>query len=159
MAEGDSSRKKPPVAVVLTLALFALIALVFSLAFAISSARQPAPPAAIASYAPEVAAALEGAVAAKGAQLLEDYQCSVCHLRGEGRVAPLFYGLAERAEKRRPPMPAAQYLYESILSPSAYLVPGYSKIMPANYKARLSPAEIGHIIAHLLTLSAAAQSS
>jgi len=86
-----------------------------------------------------------------GEALLETYQCSICHIQGAGRVAPSFVGIGERAARRRPPLSAAQYLYESIVSPGAYLVDGFTNAMPANFARRLTKAEIGHIIAYLLS--------
>ena len=92
-----------------------------------------------------------------GEALIETYQCSICHIRGAGRVAPSFAGVAERAAKRRPPQSAAQYLYESIVAPGVYLVDGYANAMPANFARRLTQAEIGHIIAYLLSTPADAR--
>ncbi|MCY4145899.1 MAG: cytochrome c [Chloroflexi bacterium] len=100
-----------------------------------------------------VAVALEAASATRGEALIVEYACSVCHITGGGRVAPSFAGIADRAASRRLHMSAGQYLFESIVQPGAYLVAGYANAMPSNFAKRLSQAEIGHIIAYLLTLS------
>ena len=70
---------------------------------------------------------------------------------GGGPRRASFVGVADRAATRRPPLTAAQYLYESIISPGAYLVEGYANAMPANFAGRLTQAEIGRIIAYLLS--------
>lgn len=105
-----------------------------------------------ASYTNELGAALEGADAATGERLVAETDCATCHLIGEGRTAPLFDGLASVAGKRRSPLSAGQYLYEAIVFPAAHLVEGYANAMPNNYGERFSLADIGHMIAYLLTL-------
>lgn len=106
-----------------------------------------------ASYADEVEAALTGADPAIGQRLIAETDCAACHLTGEGRTAPLFDGLASVAGQRRPPLSAEQYLYEAIVSPGAHLLDGYANAMPNDYGQRFSRTDIGHMIAHLLTLS------
>lgn len=140
-------------AVVLAVALLVLVALAFAVAFAATSLPEAASISDIhaQSAATGVAAAMDGASPAQGEALIETYQCSLCHIQGEGRVAPSFSGIAERAATRRPPLSAAQYLYESIISPGAFLVEGYANAMPANFASRLTRAEIGHLIAYLLS--------
>lgn len=139
-------------AVTITIALLVLIATVFAGTFVVAStSKSIAPPAMDArAYATEVAITLAGASAAEGETLIESFQCSVCHILGDERVAPRFEGIAERAKARRPSLTGPQYLYESIAHPGAYLVEGYANAMPANYAQRMSPEEIGHIIAYLL---------
>ncbi len=105
-----------------------------------------------ASYTDELGTALEGADAATGERLIAETDCATCHLIGEGRVAPLFDGLASVAGERRPPLSAEQYLYEAIVFPAAHLVEGYANAMPNAYGERFSLAELGHMIAYLLTL-------
>lgn len=153
MAGSSSTGEGPRLALALAVALLLLVTVAFAFAFAAASLPEPAPTPAVStqSAATDVAAALGGASAKTGEALLETYQCSICHIQGAGRVAPSFVGIGERAAKRRPPMPAAQYLFESIVSPGAYLVDGFANAMPANFARRLSQAEIGHIIAYLLS--------
>ncbi len=105
------------------------------------------------SYAAEVAAALEGADADTGAGLINEYECYTCHVLGDGSQSPLFDGIGKYAAERRPPLSAAQYLYEATIFPGAFIVEGYSDSMPNNYDERLSEQEVGHIIAYLLTLT------
>ncbi len=106
-----------------------------------------------AAYADELQTALAGADAATGARLIAETDCASCHLIGEGRTAPLFDGLASVAGGRRPPLSAEQYLYEAIVFPGAHLLDGYANAMPNDYDQRFSLADIGHMIAHLLTLT------
>ena len=147
---GDSSARP---AVALAVALLLLVTLAFAVAFTATSLPEAASTSDIhaQSAATDVAAAMDGASPAQGEALIEIYQCSLCHIRGEGRVAPSFSGIAERAATRRPSLSAAQYLYESIVSPGAFLVEGYANSMPANFASRLTRAEIGHLIAYLLS--------
>ena len=55
-------------------------------------------------------------------------------------------------------MDAAGYFRESILQPSAYLVPGeqYSadgrSFMPDNYERTLTPEQVDQLVAYLMTL-------
>ena len=104
-----------------------------------------------ASYADELEVALAGADAAIGKRLVAETDCAACHLIGEGRTAPLFDGLASVAGERRAPLSAEQYLYEAIVFPAAHLLDGYANAMPNNYGERFSLADIGHMIAYLLT--------
>lgn len=105
-----------------------------------------------ASYADELQLALTGADAAKGERLISETDCASCHILGEGRTAPLFDGLASVAGERRSPLSAEQYLYEAIVFPGAHLVDGYADAMPNDYGERFALADIGHMIAYLLTL-------
>ena len=105
------------------------------------------------SYAEEVAAALKDADSELGGDLVYELECNLCHLRGDGSQSPLFYGLADIASQRRPPLSAEQYLYEATLYPGLHLVDGYSDAMPNDYDERLTGQQVGHIIAYLLTFT------
>lgn len=153
MAETVSGAQPAKMALAITVALLILFTLVFLGAFvATNVASSTRSPAVVAQqYAPEVAIALGSASAAEGEVLIEAFQCSICHILGDKRVAPRFEGIAERAGNRRAHLGAPQYLFESIVHPGAYLVEGYANAMPGNYADRLSKEEIGHIIVYLLT--------
>ena len=105
------------------------------------------------TYADEVAAALANADSEIGEDLVYDLECNLCHLRGDGSQSPLFFGLADVASERRPPLSAEQYLYEATLYPGLHLVEGYTNAMPDNYDERLTRQEVGHIIAYMLTFT------
>ncbi len=154
MAQTNTKSKQTQAALILTIALLAAVAFVFVIALVISSATNTdAAPINQQSYAAEAAAALKGAVPSAGAALIEDHACIACHALGNGAVAPLFDGIADRAAQQRPPLSAEQYLYESIAHPAAYILEPYANAMPNDYDLRLSQQEIGHIIAYLMTLS------
>ncbi len=148
-------RAKPAIA--LSICLLAAVTATFAIAFVAASASLTPPATAIDehSYAEEVATAMAGSSAASGQTLIAEYGCGACHISGEGRVAPLFAGIGARAARRRPPLSAEQYLFESILYPGALVLDGYANAMPANFRDRLTLTEIGHIIAYLLTLDEA----
>ncbi len=155
MAQKKARSKQSQAAVILTIALFAVVAFVFVIAFIVTSAAAATvpSPANSQSYAAEAAAALEGSSAATGEALVADQNCIACHALGNGALAPLFAGIADRAAERRRPLSAEQYLYEAIMYPGAYVLEAYANSMPNDYDDRLSQQEIGHIIAYLLTLS------
>ena len=102
---------------------------------------------------------MAGADAAIGERLVSETDCATCHMTGDGTTAPLFDGLGSVAGERRPPLSAQQYLYEAILLPAAHLVDGYANAMPNDYGERFSPADLGHMIAYLLTLTAGNEAS
>ena len=95
--------------------------------------------------------------AERGEELFSDTQitrCRRCHsLDGsEFRAGPSLQGVSERAGERIPGMSAVDYLRQSIVSPGAYYVEGYtSKQMPMDYADRLSEEEINDLVAFLLT--------
>lgn len=146
----DARQTRPPLA--FTCALLALAAILTVAAFAAASVPD-ASPATDETDATAVANALSAGSVSAGETLVEAYGCGVCHVKSEGRVAPLFAGIADRAAIRRPGIPAASYLYQSIVSPGAFLADDFANAMPANYRDRLTEAEIGSIIGYLLTLS------
>ncbi len=143
--------------VYIVLGLFLAVALVFLVAFVYSTEVEVSELATGTlvlhpdTYMNEVTSALQGADAARGAEWVKTYACESCHVVGGGQTAPPFAGIADRAQTRRPPLTAMAYLYESITQPNAYHVEGFSAVMPQNYPERLSPREIGDIIAYLLT--------
>jgi cytochrome c551/c552 len=103
------------------------------------------------AYLDTVTALLAGADPAAGPQLVQQYGCAACHREGAvNKIAPSFEGVAARAAARRPPLTAAAYIYESITNPMAFVVAGFSPVMPQNYPQRLSQRELGDIIAYLL---------
>lgn len=141
-ADAQRSQKR------IIIGIIALAGLAFALVMAaiIASVGQP-------SDSEFDSQAMAGADASRGAELSAGQDCGLCHLEGDGSLAPLFTGLADLAPQRRPPLSAEQYLYEAIVNPAAHLVAGYSNAMPNNYGERLSQSEIGHIIAYLLTFT------
>lgn len=146
--------------VILVIGFFILITVIFVVAFVTATesemaAMQSTPSLAEDTYAERVNSLLQSANGDNGAYLVEEYECIACHRLGvTSKIAPAFEGIAERAVTRRPPLTAADYIYESIINPTAYIVEGYQPAMPQNYPDRLSDQELGDIIAYLLTSTA-----
>ncbi len=142
-----------PVYVVIGLLIVFAAFFVYELLSYDPSATAPAEePVSEMAYAERLDALLPGADPANGAVLIETYGCIACHRLGAANnVAPSYEGIAQRAAERRPPMPAAAYIYESIVNPSAYIVDGYPNSMIQNFATQLSDRELGDIIAYLLT--------
>jgi cytochrome c2 len=80
--------------------------------------------------------------------------CINCHaFRPSGlMLGPVISGVGERAGTRVPDLSAAEYLRQSILEPSAFLVPGYGNRMFADYADHFTDQEIADLIAYLETL-------
>lgn len=87
------------------------------------------------------------------------YACATCHsIEPEVRlIGPSQWGVREHAETRVEGESWAQYLYNSIVMPNAYIVeadPPYPEnLMPANYADLLSDQDIYNILAYLATLT------
>src|SRR5215510_899907 len=65
--------------------------------------------------------------------------CEICHRIGQkGTRAPDLAGIGARAGKMKPGMSAKQYIIESLINPSAFVVEGYPPIMPAVDKPPIS---------------------
>ena len=92
-----------------------------------------------------------------GGGALEGGGCQECHsLDGSEKtvanvIAPTWLGISGLAGDRVPGMSAEVYLRESIVDPSAYIVEGYSDLMPKGFKFLLSEEDIDNLVAFLLT--------
>jgi len=99
----------------------------------------------------------------KGRENFENEQrnrCASCHKSdGEG---PSLQGISERAGKRVPGLSAVEYLEQSILEPSAFVVEGYQNRMKVYrivnsdevdymFADMLTQEELDDLIAYLLT--------
>ncbi len=153
MTEAEIQKRRARKRVLAAIVVAAALAFVLVLAAAM---RAAAPRATSGAFGAELTAALSSADADLGAELAQTHECAACHLEGDGSSSPLFTRIADLAALRNPPLSAEEYLYEAILYPGAHLVDGYSNAMPNNYGDRLSQAEVGHLIAYLLTFSQAA---
>ena len=84
--------------------------------------------------------------------------CFACHNLEErqvdvaGQNGPNFADLYERAGSRVADMTAEEYVYESIVNPTAFVVETYENVgkMPANFAEKLSEDEIQALVAWLL---------
>jgi nitric oxide reductase subunit C len=88
-----------------------------------------------------------------GQQLFSQY-CAACHSTvGDAViVGPAMAGVATRAETRVANLGAHDYLVESVLDPSAYLVPGFDDLMPKTWGKTLTGEELDALVAFMLTL-------
>ncbi len=110
----------------------------------------PAPAVAV----PEGGAGAESGTVPDTAQLVAQgkelfVQCEACHGAADG-VGPALTGMGARAATRVAGLSAADYLYQSIVQPGAYLVEGFSNIMPKNYGEQFSEAELQALVAYIL---------
>lgn len=90
---------------------------------------------------------------ARGRQLYRRLDCGRCHyIDGQGgRLAPELTHIGSVAASRRAGMAADGYIRESILSPGAYIVPGYTDVMPRGLARNLSPADLDALVLFLRT--------
>lgn len=96
------------------------------------------------------AAAITGTVAA-GEALYAGLGCTACHsLDGTAGVGPSYLGLGERAAEMLEGYSAEEYVRESILNPCAFVVEGFSCVMPQNYGDQLSPQDLADLVAFTL---------
>jgi len=82
--------------------------------------------------------------------------CRLCHALEPGvqLVGPSLAGIGTRAATRVPGMSAEEYIYQSIVDPDAYVVPGYPPgLMPPDARERLTEEQIQDLVAFLLTLT------
>lgn len=139
--------------VYLTFALLALVTFVFVVVFVIASETPSESTEPQEHYAARVAELLQDADPARGETLIVEMDCAACHvLAAQVGVAPAFDGISERAATRRPPLTAAEYIYESILYPTRFVVEDYAGSMPQDFSERLSEEQLGDIMAYLLSL-------
>jgi mono/diheme cytochrome c family protein len=84
----------------------------------------------------------------QGMQVFLD-QCAACHGAADG-TGPSLGGMGERAATRIPGMSAADYLYQSIVDPGAYTVPGYQNVMPTDFAQTLTSQQISDLVKFIL---------
>ncbi len=102
-------------------------------------------------FAADVETRVRNASPDAGSTLFAQYGCMRCHGTASS-PGPYFVGIGQRAATRRPGYSAAAYIYESITSPNAYVVPGYpAGLMPQNLKEQIPENQIYTLIAWLLT--------
>ncbi len=82
--------------------------------------------------------------------------CLACHsldgsVGGGDQRAPSFQGISERAGDRVPGLSAVEYLRQSIVDPSAYVVEGFEDFMPKSFRILISEEDIDNLVAFLLT--------
>jgi mono/diheme cytochrome c family protein len=109
-----------------------------------------AAPTTEATTAPAETATAPAGDPAAGEQLFAA-NCSFCHGAQNG-TGPALTGMGERAATRIPGMSAADYIHQSIVDPSAYVVSGFpDNVMPKNFGDKFSAQEISDLVAYILT--------
>lgn len=88
--------------------------------------------------------------ASRAEALVESMGCIACHRLGGEKVAPQWTQLMSVAATRQPPLTAAEYIYESIVSPTAYIVESYPASMPQDFSTRLSEQQLADILVYLV---------
>jgi cytochrome c oxidase subunit 4 len=91
-----------------------------------------------------------------GGQLFAQYGCGGCHTvtdipTARGTLGPGLDGLAHRAARRLPGMPADDYIRQAVAAPDAYVVKGYFNLMPS-LREQMQPEEFAVLLSWLLTL-------
>lgn len=134
----------------------------------------PEPAPTVVPVGADITVALPAGDAAAGEAAVTTAGCAACHISvgGAATVGPAWLaagdpngqGIATRAELRLSEADYAgaattpeQYLFEAIVSPNAYLVPGYvgadgKSVMPAIYSTALDAQRLADIIAYLQSL-------
>jgi nitric oxide reductase subunit C len=153
-----------------------LTAFVMNWGLAYEGSELPEPTPAVAGVGTDITAELPAGDAERGEQFaVSPGGCTACHISTGGATLgpdwmasgdPEGQGIGTRAELR---VEAAdytgaaadgdQYLFESIVQPDAYIVPGNAtyapggtSIMPHNYGETLSAEQVADLIAYLQTI-------
>ncbi len=83
------------------------------------------------------------------------FACATCHLADSENtlICPGLQNVGTRAETRVPGMTAVEYLHQSIVDPSAYVVEGFpDNLMPHVFGQVFTEEQINDLIAYLMTL-------
>jgi mono/diheme cytochrome c family protein len=99
--------------------------------------------------------AAQGELLFKG-QVNGQFPCSSCHSLDAGVqiVGPSLAGIATTAATRVEGYTAEQYIHESIVSPSAHIVEGFTSpsLMPATFGQLMTKQDLADVLAFLMTL-------
>lgn len=90
----------------------------------------------------------------RGRKVFEDtkrVRCTACHRLDDKKFfGPSLLGISERAGDRAPDVSAVEYLQQSLLEPSAYLVEGFDHREMKTYKV-VDPDEVDFLMFGMLT--------
>ncbi len=88
---------------------------------------------------------------ARGRQIYRTLDCGRCHvIDGQGgALGPDLTHIGTNAAEREPGVTAEGYIRASIVSPGAYVVPGYNDVMPRGLARNLSPADLDALVRYL----------
>jgi mono/diheme cytochrome c family protein len=112
-----------------------------------------APEEVIAGLPEDVVAALANADPVNGEAVATANGCIACHaiVEGEEKACPTWHNLGNTAVNRVTGEGPANYLYNSIVNPTAYVVSGYTAgVMPAIYADVLTVQDQADIVAFIL---------
>lgn len=156
-------KKKSSKVPMVMIGLVSMLAVVFAFAFIIAS--QSNVPETLdteldeTTYMDEATALVEMGDPREGANLIiNQLACGACHLTGAGNVAPPFDLIAQHAPLREP-LQLESYIYESIIHPHVFLVPGYPNAMPTDYGTSLTEEQLANIMAYLTEVARSAAGS
>ena len=86
-------------------------------------------------------------------EFFQKYGCGACHKHEKGgiagAIAPDLTHVGSIAGKRKPGMNAKDYIRESILNPTAFVVPGMPPIMPPGFGDKMTGGEFEMIVTFL----------
>lgn len=86
-------------------------------------------------------------------EFFQKYGCGACHKHEKGGIAgvlaPDLTHIGGIAGKRKPGMNAKDYLRESILNPTVFVVPGMLPIMPPGLGDKVTASELEMVVAFL----------
>ena len=79
--------------------------------------------------------------------------CAACHGAQDG-TGPSLVTMRDNAATRIDGMAAADYVYQSIVDPGAYVVDGFSNVMPTDFATQLSPQDINNLVKFIMEFDA-----
>jgi hypothetical protein len=99
------------------------------------------------------AAAAPPAPAKTPQEFFQKYGCGACHKHEKGgiagAIAPDLTHIGTVGATRKPGMSARDYIRESILTPTAFVVPGMPPIMPPGFGDKITGGEFEMIVTFL----------
>jgi cytochrome c1 len=114
-----------------------------------------ASPHRIAPATPVVTPAQERTDPERGKELFQSVGCLLCHAVDDrdGDLGPDLTKVGARTSRDLQRWPTTEaYIRSSIREPQAFIVPGYSGIMPGPETFGLSEQDVEHVVAYLRTL-------
>ncbi len=112
-----------------------------------------APDAIYAGLDPALQEAITNANPGNGETIALTFGCVGCHALdpAEVKTGPTWHNVGDTAVSRVAGESPAQYIYQSITAPNAFVVPNYpANVMPANFAESMSPDQLADMIAYLL---------
>lgn len=98
-------------------------------------------------------AAAPAAPAKTPQEAFQKFGCGACHKHEKGgiagAIAPDLTHVGSIAGKRKPGLSANEYIRESILTPTAFVVPGMPPIMPPGFGDKMSASEFEMVVKFL----------